>query len=123
MEEADFDNSFIFKYSPRPGTRSALLEDSVADEEKCRRDAILLAAQDARGLRNNARWVGRIADVLCAGPSLRNAARWAGRSPQNKIVLFEPDDSVRIGSFVRVRVKEAHAQTLYGDLVRNSSAV
>ena len=123
MEEADFDNSFIFKYSPRPGTRSALLEDSVSDEEKCRRDAILLADQDARGLRNNARWVGRIVEVLCEGPSLRNAARWAGRSPQNKIVLFEPDDSVRIGSFVRVRVKEAHAQTLYGDLVRNSSAV
>lgn len=117
MEEADFDNAFVFKYSPRPGTPSSLLPDDISDEEKCRRDAVLLADQDARGLRRNQAWIGRTVEVLCEGPSLRNRARWSGRSPQNKIVIFEPTDAARPGQLLSVRVTDARAQTLYGEIV------
>ena len=116
MEEAGFDNAFVFKYSPRPGTPSALLEDDVTDEEKRRRDQILLADQDARGQRCNDRWVGRTVDVLAEGPSLRNPARWSGRTGQNKIVVFDPAPGLRAGDFVRVSVSSARPQTLYGAL-------
>ena len=117
MEEAGFDNAFVFKYSPRPGTPSALLEDDVPDEEKRRRDQVLLADQDARGQRCNDRWVGRTVEVLAEGPSLRNPARWSGRTGQNKIVVFDPAPGLRAGDFVRVSVSSARPQTLYGELV------
>ena len=116
MEEAGFENAFVFKYSPRPGTRSAALEDDVAQTEKERRDQVLLADQDARGQARNSRLVGTVREVLAEGPSLRNAARWSGRDGGNRIVVFDNPGSVRRGDLVRVKIERAAAQTLYGSL-------
>ena len=116
MEEAGFDNAFVFKYSPRPGTRSAALPDDVPTEEKERRDQVLLADQQVRGQARNDRLVGTTREVLVEGPSLRNAARWSGRDSGNRIVVFEPTHPVRIGDLVQVRIREAHPQILIGEL-------
>jgi tRNA-2-methylthio-N6-dimethylallyladenosine synthase len=120
MEEAGFDNAFIFKYSPRPGTRSAAREDDVPTEEKERRDQVLLADQQARGLRRNAALVGTVRDVLAEGPSKRNKARWSGRDGGNRIVVWDVVPGVPpppVGACVRVRILEAHAQILVGERV------
>ena len=118
MRKARFDNSFVFKFSPRPGTPAAdEMEDDVTPEQKDVRNKILLADQDAMGLALNESWVGREVVVLAEGPSLRNAERWAGRSEQNKIVHFEPGPATRAGDLVRVKVTAAHPQTLFGELV------
>ena len=116
MEEAGFDNAFIFKYSPRPGTRSAALPDDVPVAEKERRDQVLLADQERRGLERNRRLVGTVREVLVEGPSLRNKARWSGRDSGNRIVVFEPSGPVEIGSLVRVKILDAHPQILVGEL-------
>ncbi len=116
MEEAGFDNAFVFKYSPRPGTRSAALPDDVPTEEKERRDQVLLADQQVRGQARNDQLVGTVREVLVEGPSLRNAARWSGRDSGNRIVVFEPSRPVRIGDLVQVRIREAHPQILIGEL-------
>ena len=120
MEEAGFDNAFIFKYSPRPGTRSAALADDVAKEEKERRDHVLLADQEARGLKRNAALVGTVREVLVEGPSKRNKARLSGRDSGNRIVVWDAaEDSLPApaGSVARVRIDEAHAQILVGTRV------
>lgn len=116
MEEAGFDNAFIFKYSPRPGTRSAALPDDVPVEEKERRDQVLLADQERRGLERNRKLVGTVREVLVEGPSLRNKARWSGRDSGNRIVVFEPTVPVEIGRLVQVRITDAHPQILVGEL-------
>jgi tRNA-2-methylthio-N6-dimethylallyladenosine synthase len=116
MREADFDNAFIFKYSPRPGTPAAAWADDVPDIEKMRRNQVLLEDQDVRGLAANQRLVHTVQEVLAEGPSLRNAARWSGRSPGNKIVVFEPRPNQCAGSLVNVRIVRAAPQTLYGEL-------
>ncbi|MDD4102391.1 MAG: tRNA (N6-isopentenyl adenosine(37)-C2)-methylthiotransferase MiaB, partial [Kiritimatiellae bacterium] len=67
MEEAGFDNAFIFKYSPRPGTPAAALPDDVPDDEKMRRNQVLLADQDLRGALINQRLVGTVQEVLAEG--------------------------------------------------------
>jgi tRNA-2-methylthio-N6-dimethylallyladenosine synthase len=64
MEEAGFDNAFVFKYSPRPGTRSAKLADDVTKEEKERRDQVLLDDQEKRGQLRNDKLVGTVRKVL-----------------------------------------------------------
>ena len=118
MNEAGFDNAFIFKYSPRPGTPAADMEDDVSEAEKMRRNQVLLEDQDVRGVAANQRLVGTLQEVLVEGPSLRNAARWAGRSPGNKIVVFDPADGLQPGALAQIRITRAAPQTLYGDWVK-----
>jgi tRNA-2-methylthio-N6-dimethylallyladenosine synthase len=114
MASLGFDNAFIFKYSPRPGTPAAAMADDVPAAEKERRNQVLLADQDRLGLARNTAWIGRQAEVLAEGPSPRNAARWTGRSRQNMIVIFPPCRKVGAGDLVRVRIESARPQTLHG---------
>ena len=114
MDEAGFDNAFIFKYSPRPGTRAAALADDVPTAEKERRDQVLLDDQERRGQCRNERLVGTMREVLAEGPSIRNAARWSGRDSGNRIVVFAPPPGLAAGALVEVEITEAHPQTLVG---------
>ena len=118
MEEAGFDNAFVFKYSPRPGTRSAALPDDVPTAEKERRDQVLLADQEVRGQRRNERLVGTVREVMVEGPSKRNRERWSGRDSGNRIVCWDRSGkdsaSPQIGDLIRVKITEAHPQILIG---------
>lgn len=116
MEEAGFDNAFVFKYSPRPGTRSAALPDDVPTAEKERRDQVLLADQEVRGQRRNDRLIGTVREVLVEGPSKRNAERWSGRDGGNRIVVWPDDGMRRIGESLKVRITAAHPQILLGEI-------
>ena len=118
MEEAGFDNSFVFKYSPRPGTRSAALPDDVPTAEKERRDQVLLADQEKRGQRRNDALVGTVREVLVEGPSKRNKSRWSGRDGGNRIVVWDDPSGVsaKAGDMVRVAITEAHPQILIGKI-------
>ncbi len=117
MEEAGFDNSFVFKYSPRPGTRSALLPDDVSQSDKERRDQILLADQELRGQRRNERLVGSIREVMIEGVSKRNQARFSGRDSGNRIVVWERSGSESAGNLIKLRITAAHPQILIGEVV------
>ena len=121
MDEAGFDNAFVFKYSPRPGTRSAALPDDVPTAEKERRDQVLLADQERRGQARNDRLVGTVREVMVEGPSKRNPARWSGRDSGNRIVCWDVDGErgaalSPVGGLVKVRITEAHPQVLIGSL-------
>ena len=116
MEEAGFDNAFVFKYSPRPGTRSAALPDDVPVAEKERRDQVLLADQELRGQRRNDALVGTVREVMVEGPSKRNKSRWSGRDGGNRIVVWDDAEGVsaNVGDLVKVEITEAHPQILIG---------
>lgn len=120
MNESDFDNAFIFKYSPRPGTPAASMKDDVSETEKMRRNQLLLADQDIRGESANQRLMGSLQEVLVEGASLRNAARWAGRSPGNKIVVFDPVPGMTPGTLAKIRITRVAPQTLYGEVVQTN---
>jgi tRNA-2-methylthio-N6-dimethylallyladenosine synthase len=114
MDEIGFDNAFIFKYSPRPGTPAADWVDDVTDEEKMRRNQVLLADQTRRGLAIHSRLVGTGVEVLVEGVSPRNERRWSGRTRTNKIVVFEPVGGIAEGDLVTVTVEKAMEQSLLG---------
>ena len=83
VRTAGFKNSFIFKYSPRPGTKADELHaDDVPEEVKKRRNNELLALQNAVSLADHRDRVGQTVAVLAEGPSknfLKNGQR--GRRP------------------------------------------
>src|SRR5438876_8696714 len=82
VREANFKNSFIFKYSPRPGTRGhELYADDVPEEVKKRRNNDLLAIQNAVSLADHRRQIGQTALVLVEGPSKHGHAAAGGLLP------------------------------------------
>src|SRR5438067_8039154 len=102
VREAGFKNSFIFKYSPRPGTKGhELFADDVPEEVKKRRNNDLLAIQNAVSLADHRRWIGETVEVLVEGLS-KNALKGepgasatggpvqlTGRTPTDHIVVFD----------------------------------
>ncbi|MCA8973172.1 MAG: tRNA (N6-isopentenyl adenosine(37)-C2)-methylthiotransferase MiaB, partial [Planctomycetes bacterium] len=81
LREIGFAQSYVFKYSPRPGTVAADLVDDVAEAEKERRNQVLLAVQEELTLARNRALVGATVEVLVEGPS-KVAGRLSGRTAQ-----------------------------------------
>jgi tRNA-2-methylthio-N6-dimethylallyladenosine synthase len=124
VERSRFKNSFIFKYSPREGTKAArLYPDDVPEAVKKRRNAALLELQTSISLEDNRRLIGRSFDVLVEGPSRRTARRngWermdqlTGRTACDRIMVLEGDERLT-GQIVPVVVEDASAVTLFGRL-------
>ena len=117
MNEVGFEQAYIFKYSPRPGAKSALLADTVSEEEKLRRNNILLDDLQLRISSKLAMLNGTIQEVLCEGVSARNSARWTGRTGNNFVVHFEPDAQVRTGDLRQVKITRSGNVSLFGELI------
>src|SRR5579871_6673778 len=125
VREGGFKNSFIFKYSPRPGTKAdELFPDDVPEEVKKRRNNDLLAIQNATSLADHRRRVGQTALVLVEGPSKTALKHDHGTGPKqltwrnmtDHIVVFEGSERL-IGQTVPVHIEEATAFTLFGTVV------
>jgi len=114
MKRIGYDSSFVFKYSPRPGARSAEWDDDVPDPEKTRRITLLVEEQKQASLERNAAWVGRDVTVLVEGPSRKSDDHWFGRTEQFKTTVFRSAGE-RVGDLVRLRVAAASPYTLFGE--------
>jgi tRNA-2-methylthio-N6-dimethylallyladenosine synthase len=118
VEELDFDGSFSFVYSPRPGTPAAEFPDQVPGTTAQARLGRLQAAIDARYRAHSERMVGTAERVLVTGQAARGAADLAGRTENNRVINFRGDAAL-IGSYVEVRVSAALAHSLRGELPRS----
>ncbi|MBX6311702.1 MAG: tRNA (N6-isopentenyl adenosine(37)-C2)-methylthiotransferase MiaB [Isosphaeraceae bacterium] len=124
VERSRFKNSFIFKYSPRRGTKAdELYADDVPEEVKKRRNNELLAVQTAISLEDNRPFIGRTVEVLVEGPSKASQKRegdgprqLTGRTACDRIVVFEGNERL-IGQFIPVEIEDASAVTLFGRVV------
>ena len=116
MREVGFDTAFMFKYSERPGTYAQKhLPDNIAEEEKVRRLNEIIALQNELSLASNRREIGKTVEVLVEGFSKRSHDDMFGRTSQYKTVVF-PRAGRHIGELVQVRVLEASAATLRGEI-------
>jgi len=115
MKEVRFAQSYIFKYSPRPGTLSSELVDDVSDADKNRRNQVLLAIQEELSLEKNQAMVGQTVEVLVEGDS-KVAGRMTGRTAHHRLVHFEADDQDLVGQYVPVTISEALAHSCVGEL-------
>jgi tRNA-2-methylthio-N6-dimethylallyladenosine synthase len=112
--EVEFDNAYIFKYSPRRDTPAAEMPDQVPQEIREERNHRLLETINAIGKRKYEVFVGRQTQILVEGPSKKNPARMAGRTRCNKIVLFDGAERHR-GQIMDLKITRAGSFTLYGD--------
>ena len=113
VEEIQFDNAFVFRYSPRRDTPAAEMPEQIDERVKEERNQDLLRIVNESMRRAGERLVGRMVEVLCEGPSKTNPARLMGRTRTNKIVVFEGEDELA-GELVDVRIEQANGFSLYG---------
>ena len=141
VRQSRFKNSFIFKYSERPGTKAPeLWPDDVPEDVKRRRNNELLAVQNQISEEDNQAFIGRTVEVLVEGPSKRaqkfdrtdenNAGstlaeessdqspitQLVGRSPDDRIVVFQ-GNSRQIGQILPVTILDCTPMTLFGAVV------
>jgi tRNA-2-methylthio-N6-dimethylallyladenosine synthase len=119
VEEIQFDNAFVFRYSTRQDTPAAVMEQ-IEERVKEERNRDLLSVVDASAHRANERLVGRDLEILCEGPSRTNAARLMGRTRTNKIVVFEGDPKLA-GQIFDLHIAQANGFSLYGTPVMQPS--
>ncbi len=115
IDEIAFDQSFSFIYSPRPGTPAATVPDLVPLEIKKRRLWRLQERINQMARAISRRMVGTVECVLVEAPSRKDQTRLAGRTENNRIVNFLGEAEL-IGRFVDVRITEALANSLRGEL-------
>ncbi|UJP05908.1 MAG: tRNA (N6-isopentenyl adenosine(37)-C2)-methylthiotransferase MiaB [Nitrosomonas sp.] len=116
VEEMNFDDSFSFVYSPRPGTPAADLSDSTPQEEKLGRLHRLQAQLGLQSRKISQQMVGTIQRVLLEGASKKNADELSGRTDNNRVVNLAGDPAL-IGQFVNARITEARSHSLRGEIV------
>jgi tRNA-2-methylthio-N6-dimethylallyladenosine synthase len=123
VEEIQFDNAFVFRYSPRRDTPAAEMPDQIDERVKEERNQDLLRIVNESTRRAGERLVGCNVEILCEGLSKTNPARLMGRTRTNKIVVFPPSPGRRradeksdelVGELVDVQIEQANGFSLYG---------
>jgi tRNA-2-methylthio-N6-dimethylallyladenosine synthase len=112
--EVEFDQAYIFKYSPRRNTPAAGMTDQVSRELREERNQRLLEVVNGIARRKYAAFTGRRVEILVEGPSKKKFGRLMGRSRCNKIVLIE-GSARHLGQIMDVKITRAGSFALYGD--------
>jgi tRNA-2-methylthio-N6-dimethylallyladenosine synthase len=115
-----FDNAFVFRYSPRRDTPAAEMSDQIDEQITKQRNHDLLEVVNESARRANAPLVGHTVEILCEGPSKTNRTRLMGRTRTNKIVVFEGSDEL-MGELVDVRIERVTGFSLYGTPIEQSA--
>ncbi|UJF18810.1 tRNA (N6-isopentenyl adenosine(37)-C2)-methylthiotransferase MiaB [Vibrio sp. SS-MA-C1-2] len=117
IRDVDFDMSYSFIFSPRPGTPAADYPCDVPMEEKKQRLYDLQQQVNSQSMRYSRQMLETEQRILVEGPSRKNPMELRGRTENNRVVNFEGQPDL-IGQFVDVKVTEVYPNSLRGQLVR-----
>jgi tRNA-2-methylthio-N6-dimethylallyladenosine synthase len=122
VEELNFDNSFCFIFSARPGTPAANLSDDTPYDVKLKRLQTLLALVESQANQISKNMMGNVERVLVEGLA-KDGVNLQGRAANNRVIHFTaPDQEIEslIGQMVDIRITEVLNYTLRGDLIDES---
>lgn len=117
IADVNFDVSFSFIYSARPGTPAADLPDDVSDEEKKQRLWLLQDRINQQAMVWSRRMMGTVQRILVEGTSRKNVMELSGRTENNRVVNFEGTPEM-IGKFVDVEIVDVYTNSLRGVVVQ-----
>lgn len=116
MEQIRYDGAYMFKYSPREGTKAFRMEDDVPDKIKSRRLQEIIDLQNRISYEINQGLIGKEEVVLVEGYSKRNDQFFSGKTDSNKVVIFPANNRISPGDYIRVRISKATQATLFGEI-------
>ena len=115
LQQLKFDVTYIYKYSVRPGTPAAKLQDDVPGEVKDRRNSELLNLHRKIGEENSRVLIGKTLEVFVESGSPKSSEELKGRSYQEKPVIFSGSRDL-LGKFVQIEIRDLKSETLLGVL-------
>lgn len=115
MKSVKYDGAFMFKYSPREGTKAFKMIDDVPEEVKGRRLQEIIDLQQSISYQVNQELIGREEEVLVEGFSRKSEDFFAGRTDSNKIVVFPKRENIKEGDLVTTKIYKATSATLFGE--------
>uniref|UniRef100_T1H9C4 Uncharacterized protein n=2 Tax=cellular organisms TaxID=131567 RepID=T1H9C4_RHOPR len=118
--DVNFDMSFSFIYSARPGTPAADMVDDVCEEEKKQRLYILQERISQQAMQFSRRMLGSIQRILVEGTSRKSVMELSGRTENNRVVNFEGTPDM-IGKFVDVEIVDVRPNSLRGVVVKTEN--
>ena len=118
MEYSQFDMSYMFFYSERPGTLAEKrFKDDVPHDVKKRRLQEIVEVQNKLSLAGNKKDIGKVFKVLIEGNSKKNDNEWKGKSSQNKVIVFPKENyNLAKGDYVNVLIEDCTQATLLGKI-------
>ena len=117
IADVDFDMSFSFIFSARPGTPAADMVDDVPEDEKKQHLYILQERINQQAMQYSRRMLDTTQRILVEGTSRKNVMELSGRTENNRVVNFEGSPDM-IGKFVDVKIVDVYANSLRGELIR-----
>jgi tRNA-2-methylthio-N6-dimethylallyladenosine synthase len=117
MRKVRYDGAFMFKYSPREGTKAYRMSDDVSDEMKTKRLQEVIQLQQQISFEINQELIGKEETVLVEGFSRKSDQFLSGRTDTNKVTILPFNYSIKQGDYVKVKINRATSATLFGDFV------
>jgi len=114
MRAVKYDGAYMFKYSPREGTKAYKMEDDVPEEEKGKRLQEIIDLQQEISFEINQEMIGKEEIILIEGFSKKSDQFLSGRTDTNKMVIIPLTPDVREGDYVKVKIDRATSATLFG---------
>jgi tRNA-2-methylthio-N6-dimethylallyladenosine synthase len=115
MKAVRYDGAYMFKYSPREGTKAYKMEDDVPDEVKTKRLQEIIDLQQKISFEINQELFGREEVVLIEGFSRKSDQFLSGRTDTNKVLIVPFDEKIEPGTYIKAKVTRATHATLFGE--------
>ncbi len=119
MQKVRYDGAYMFKYSPREGTKAFAMDDDVPDEAKAKRLNDIIELQQKISFEINQQQIGTEEIILVEGPSKKSDDFLSGRTDSNKVTVFPRHEEIKVGDYVKVKINRATSATLFGGLVND----
>ena len=116
MDYVKYDFGYMFKYSERPNTPAARMEDDIPEKIKQRRLAEIIEKQQAHSFLHMKEKVGKTLEVLIEGLSKKSNQHFYGRTTYNSAVIFEKGKH-KLGDYVMVKIEDCTSATLKGKVI------
>jgi tRNA-2-methylthio-N6-dimethylallyladenosine synthase len=115
LKQVRYDGAYMFKYSPREGTKAFRMEDDVSEEVKSKRLQEIIDLQHQISLEKNQDMIGSEEIILVEGFSKKSNEFIAGRTDTNKTVIVPINDKIKTSDYIKVKINRATSGTLFGD--------
>jgi tRNA-2-methylthio-N6-dimethylallyladenosine synthase len=122
IQKVRYDGAYMFKYSPREGTKAYNMNDDVDEETKTKRLNDIIALQQQISNEINQSLIGTKKIILIEGYSKKSEQFLSGRTDSNKIVIIPKNDNFKIGDYVKVKINRATSATLFGDYINHNKS-
>lgn len=117
IKQVRYDGAYMFKYSPREGTKAFKMDDDVTEATKGKRLQEIIDLQQQISFEKNQELIGKDEIILVEGLSKKSDDFIAGRTDTNKVVIVPVNEKIKVGDYLKVKITKATSGTLFGDYI------